>query len=52
MKMFHKKPDEKIIQDNTDKYEQEISEKLNPPMQVRSGKYNMTHQHKTSRETD
>ena len=34
MKMFYKKADEKIIQYYANQYKQEITEKLNPAMQV------------------
>jgi hypothetical protein len=32
MKVFYKEPDEKIVQDYADKYQQEITEKLNTTM--------------------
>lgn len=50
--MLHKKPDKEIIQDNTNQYEQEITKKLYTSMKVRIRKHDMTHQHKTGRETN
>lgn len=52
MKPFDEKPDKKIIQDNADQYKQKIAEKLNPPVKIWTGKYNITIQHKASREAD
>jgi hypothetical protein len=52
MKMFDKKADKNIIQDDTNNNQQEITEQLNPPMKYRTRKHNVAHEHKTCRETD
>jgi hypothetical protein len=52
MKLFNKKPDEKIIQDYTNKYKQEIAEKLNSAMQVGSWKNDIPVEHITGGKTD
>ena len=50
--MFHEEPDENIVQDNTDQYQQEIPEQLNPSVKYRTGKDHMAHEHKSGGETD
>jgi hypothetical protein len=52
MKLFNKKPDEKIIQDNTNKYKQEIAEKLNAAMEVGTWKHDIPVKHITGGKTD
>ena len=50
--MFYEKPDEEIIQDNTNQYKEEIAKKLYSSMEIRIRKYDMSHQHKTGWKTD
>jgi hypothetical protein len=52
MKVFHKKPDKNIIQNNANQNQEEIPEKLYPPVKNGSGKYHVTHKHETGGETD
>ena len=50
--MLHKEADKKIIQYNTDQYQQEITEKLNTSLQYGTRENHMTHQHKAGGKTN
>jgi hypothetical protein len=52
MKMFNKKADKNIIQDDANNNQQEITEQLNPSMKYRVRKDNVSHQHETRWKTD
>jgi len=52
MKIIHKKRDENIVQENTGKNEQKISPELNPAMEIRTRKNDMTIQHIPCGETN
>jgi hypothetical protein len=52
MEIFHEKPDEYIIQYNTNQHEQKIPEKLYASVKWGAWKYNMAHQHKPRWKTD
>jgi hypothetical protein len=52
MKMFHKKADKNIVQDDADQNQHQVSEKLNASMQYRTRKNDITHQHKSRRKTN
>jgi hypothetical protein len=49
--MFHKKFEEKIVQEQAKTYSYQVPEKLYPSPQRRSGKNNETHQKKSCGET-
>jgi hypothetical protein len=50
--MFYKELDKNIVKDDTDSYQQEIPEKLHPPLQIGIIKDNIAHQEKTDGKTD
>jgi hypothetical protein len=50
--MLHKQFDENIIEQDTNHYQHDIPEQLNPSPQVRIRKYNIAHQEETQRESD
>ena len=51
MKLLHEETYKNIVQNNTNQNEQEITKELYTPMKNGSGKYYVSHKHKTGRET-
>ena len=52
MELFYEESYKDIIEDDTDQNKQEIAKELHAPMEYRTWKYHMTHEHKTSGKTN